>query len=343
MAIRKIKGKYPIKALVLSILVFLIISLTIIGYKIMGDVFSVDISTDVSITINSGWGINKTAHKLEQEGVIKYPKVFELVAMSMGLDNAVQPGKIEIKPDMSYKEIILELTKADRDTVKVIIPEGYEIRQIADVLEAANLINREEFFAELDPAKYDYKFLEGIPERENPLEGYLFPATYNFSLGMTEHEIIDEMLAVFDKNFKPEYYDRAEELGMTVDEVVIMASIVERESNSSEDRNKIAGVFYNRIEQDMRLQSCATVQYILQERKEVLSTKDTQIESPYNTYKNKGLPIGPIASPGAACIEAALYPEETDALYFVLGSDGKHIFSKTYEEHVEAKNNAQTE
>lgn len=343
MAIQKTKGKYPVKAMVLSILIFFIISLGIIGYKVMGDVTSVDISTNTFITINSGWGINKTAQKLEEEGIIKYPKVFELVAMSMGLDNAVQPGKIEIKPDMSYKEIILELTKADRDTIKVIIPEGYEIRQIADVLEAANLINREEFFAELDPAKYDYKFLEGIPVRDNALEGYLFPATYNFSSTMTEHEIIDEMLSVFDKNFKPEYYDRAKELGMTVDEVIIMASIVERESNSSEDRNKIAGVFYNRIEQDMRLQSCATVQYILQERKEVLSTKDTQIDSPYNTYKNKGLPIGPIASPGAACIEAALYPEETEALYFVLGSDGKHIFSKTHEEHVEAKNKSQAQ
>lgn len=339
MAIRKTKGNYPVKAIVLSIVIFFVISLSLIGYRIIDDVSSVNISSDAVVTIQNGWGMNKTAEALKEENIIKYPKVFELVAKSMKLSDAVQPGEIEIKSGMSYKEIVLELTKADRGTVKIIIPEGYEIRQIADALEEAKLIDREEFYKELDPKKYDYKFLEGIPERENALEGYLFPATYSFSTSMTEHEIIDEMLSVFDKNFKSEYYDRAKELGKTVDEIIIMASIVERESNSSEDRNKIAGVFYNRINQNMRLQSCATVQYILQERKEVLTNNDTKIDSPYNTYRNAGLPIGPIASPGRACIEAALYPEETDALYFVLGSDGKHIFSKTYEEHIEAKEN----
>ena len=158
---------------------------------------------------------------------------------------------------------------------------------------------------------------------------------------MSEREIIDAFLAAFDAQFTGEFNARAKAIGKTVDEIVTMASIVERESNTSEDRNKIAGVFYNRLEQNMRLQSCATVQYILKERKEKLSTNDTQIKSPYNTYINNGLPIGPIASPGTECIRAALYPEKTDALYFVLGSDGKHVFSAEYDEHLQAKNNAQ--
>ena len=151
-----------------------------------------------------------------------------------------------------------------------------------------------------------------------------------------EHSNLDN----FDKHFKEEYYDRASELEMTVDEIVTLASIIERETNNAEERKKVAGVFYNRLEQNMKLQSCATVQYALQERKPVLSVSDTKIESPYNTYVNYGLPVGPIASPGESCIEAALYPEETDALYFVLDSDGNHVFSETFEGHVEAKKRA---
>lgn len=339
--IQKKKKKYPVKAAISFILIFLLLFAAAAVYRIIKDIRTVSIKSEISIVVDTGWGINRTAQKLKEEKVIKYPKAFELIAAHMGVENEVQPGSITIKPDMGYKDIILELTKPERNSVKVIIPEGYEIRQIADALEAAELIDREKFYEELDAELYEYRFLKEIPERENELEGYLFPATYNFSDDMTEHEIIDEMLATFDKNFKTEYYERAKELGKTVDEIITLASIVERESNSSEDRNKIAGVFYNRMEKDMKLQSCATIQYILQERKEVLTNKDTQIESPYNTYINKGLPAGPIASPGTACIEAALYPEKTDALYFVLGSDGKHIFSETYEEHIKAKNNSQ--
>lgn len=343
MAVRKEKREYPVKATILCFLIFIVISSIVIGFVVSKDAGSIDIDNDVKIIISEGWGINKTADRLKEEEIIKYPKIFEIMAKTMGIENAVQPGWLEIKQGMSYKEILLQLIKANRDAVKVTIPEGYEIRQIADVLEAANLIDRKEFYDELKPENYDYEFLADIPKRDNPLEGYLFPATYNFLPSMTEREIINEMLAAFDAQFTGEFYARAEAVGKTVDEIVTMASIIERESNSSEDRDIISGVFYNRLKQGMRLQSCATIQYILKERKENLSTKDTQIRSPYNTYINDGLPIGPIASPGTECIRAALYPETTDALYFVLGSDGKHIFSKTHEEHVLAKQNAEKE
>ena len=115
-----------------------------------------------------------------------------------------------------------------------------------------------------------------------------------------------------------------------------MASMVEREAASTEEMSTVAGVFYNRLKKDMKLESCASVQYILKERKTVLSTADTKIKSPYNTYLNSGLPVGPISSPGKASLEAALYPEDTEYMYFVLGKEGKHIFSKTYEEHLAA-------
>ena len=144
------------------------------------------------------------------------------------------------------------------------------------------------------------------------------------------------MLKTFDNMFKQEYYDRAAEMGMTVDEIVTMASIVERETNADSERAKVAGVFYNRKNSGMKLQSCATVQYVLGERKPVLSIADTEIDSPYNTYKYAGLPVGPICNPGEECIKAALYPEATDAYYFCLSKSGEHIFSATYEEHVAA-------
>ena len=123
---------------------------------------------------------------------------------------------------------------------------------------------------------------------------------------------------------------------MTVDAVVTMASVVERETNSDSERAKVAGVFYNRLNSGMKLQSCATVQYVLGERKPILSIADTKINSPYNTYVYAGLPIGPICNPGEECIKAALYPEETDAYYFCLSASGEHIFSTNFEDHVKA-------
>jgi UPF0755 protein len=146
------------------------------------------------------------------------------------------------------------------------------------------------------------------------------------------------MLKEFDEQVTDEMRARAKEMNMSLDDIITLASIIERETDSDAERAKVAGVFYNRIDEDMKLQSCATVQYILGERKPVLSVADTQIQSPYNTYLNAGLPLGPIANPGIDCINAALYPEDTAYLYFVAGEDGKHIFSRTYEEHLAATN-----
>lgn len=338
MAIEKGERKYPVKFTLMSILTFAVISFFTLGIIVSQDVRSVELENDVKIIISEGWGINKSAQRLYEEEIIKYPRVFEIMAKTMGVDRGVQPGWLEIKDGMSYRQILKELARVNRDSVKITIPEGYEIRQIVEVLEANKLIDRKKFYEKLDPKNYDYKFLEGIPERDNALEGYLFPSTYSFSPAQDEKEIIDTMLKAFDAQFTGEFYARAEAMGKTVDEIVTLASIIERESGNAEESPKIAGVFYNRLNQNMRLQSCATVQYILKERKEKLSKSDTRIKSPYNTYINDGLPIGPIASPGTESIRAALYPEQTEYLYFVLGEDGKHVFSTTYEDHLESKN-----
>lgn len=290
------------------------------------------------VEIADGDGVSTIAQKLKDEGIIKYPFLFKLQAKLGGYDGGMQPGAATIEDGMSYSDILSLMVEPNRETTKIVIPEGFEIRQIADRLEEAGVVSRDEFYAALNPADYSYRFLENLPEREMKLEGYLFPATYEIPVGMSAHDIVDLMLAAFDAQFTQEFYDRAAFFGMTTDQVVTMASIVERETDSETERAKVAGVFYNRRNAGMKFQSCATVQYVLGEHKPVLSIADTQIDSPYNTYMYPDFPPGPICNPGLDCLKAAIYPEATDAYYFVLGANGEHIFSNTYEEHVAAMN-----
>lgn len=309
----------------------------IIGFGvILSDSNGIKVKEDITIKVVEGDGASVVAEKLADNGAIKYPFVFKLQSKLGGYDGQYMPGVITVRNGMSYEQILDQLTKVNRDTIHVVIPEGYEAKQIAQTLKESGLSGADGFMEALDPSLYDYKFLENLPDRDIKLEGYLFPATYEIPVSSSAQEIVNLMLSSFDATFTDEYYSRAAEMGMSVDEIVTMASIVERETNSDSERAKVAGVFYNRKNSGMKFQSCATVQYILGERKPVLSIADTQIDSPYNTYVYSGLPIGPISNPGEECIKAALYPEETDAYYFCLGKDGTHIFSKTYEDHVKA-------
>ncbi len=336
---KKKKRLFYIKLAVLAVVVLLGIAV-VIGAGVLGEYNGVELSGDVHITIPEGTGTSKIAAILEENGVINHTKLFSVSAQMSGYDKKMRSGDFVVKNGMSYSEIMELLSSSSgEELVKVTIPEGFEVTQIAERLEQAGLVSVADFMAALS-GEYEYRFLEGLPERSVKLEGYLFPDTYMFSKNMSAKDIVAAMLDNFDKHFKDEYYTRAQEMGYSVDDIVTLASIIERETNTQKERAKVAGVFYNRLNSNMRLQSCATVQYALGERKSVLSIADTKIDSPYNTYINDGLPIGPIASPGNDCIVAALYPEATGALFFVLDSDGNHVFSNTYEEHMAAKANA---
>lgn len=322
---------------VLVILAAIIVLAGAAGFGIvLHDSTGVHLDSDVKISVEEGDGADSVAEKLKENGVIKYPLVFKLISRMNGYDSEFQPGAATITNGMSYSEILDELIAVDRDTVKVVIPEGYEVSQIKEALKEAGLKGADTFDTALDPSLYNYKFLQNLPNRTDKLEGYLFPSTYLIPKDYTGQQIVDLMLKTFDQKFTDEYYKRAQEMGKSVDQIITMASIIERETDSDTERAKVAGVFYNRLNKGMKLQSCATVQYVLGSHKPVLSIADTEIDSPYNTYKYAGLPVGPIANPGEDCIKAALYPEETDAFYFCLGKNGEHIFSKTYEEHVAA-------
>ncbi len=289
------------------------------------------------VNIPKGAGISKISDILKQEGIVRHKNVFRIVERIGRGENVFQQGGHVLDDKMSYAQIIAKLVSMPEvgvdETVKVLIPEGYEIRQIAETFEEAGLVNRESFLKEACEGEFDFEFIKGITRQENRLEGYLFPATYEIRVGETEHEIIERMLRKFNEVVIPIYENSNTE--MSLDEVVTLASLVEREAANDSERGVVSSVFHNRIKKDMTLSSCASVQYILKERKAILSNSDIKIKSGYNTYINKGLPIGPIASPGESSIRAAIYPEKTDYLYFVALMDGsQNIFSKTGEEHL---------
>ena len=289
-------GKWKVPVIIIAVIVVLSLAGTGI---LLSDSLGVSIEEGSKrIEVAEGDGTSSVAKLLKDNGIIKYPLLFKVQSKLGGYDGNFQPGAATIDDGMSYSDILNLIITPSREAAKITIPEGYEIKQIAQKLDEAGIVSWQDFYAALNPDDYDYAFLKNLPERDGRMEGYLFPATYEIPNGM--------------------------------------ASIVERETDSGTERAKVAGVFYNRRNSGMKFQSCATVQYILGERKPVLSIADTQIDSPYNTYMYAGFPIGPICNPGTECIEAALYPEATDAYYFVLGKDGSHIFSKTYEEHLAA-------
>ena len=191
-----------------------------------------------------------------------------------------------------------------------------------------------DFMNEVNYGQFDYGFVNAIPRTENRLEGYIYPATYQIFPGTSPHDIVTMLLDAFNSKVMPVY--NASNTTDPIDYVVTMASVIEREAASEEEMPIVSSVFNNRLYEGRKLESCATVQYILGERKPVLSEEDTEIDSPYNTYRNKGLPVGPICSPGLAAIRAALYPEQTPYMYFVAAADGsRNYFSETYAQHQE--------
>ena len=290
----------------------------------------------ISIDIPSGCGTREISRILKDNKIISSENMFYMYSRVFG--GTFQKGTHEIT-SKSYWKICEELESVTLSkSVTVTIPEGMEQREIAALIEVKGLVTAEEFNDAAKIDKYDYWFLKNIPVRDMQLEGYLFPDTYEFAFDESAESIIMKMLDNFDKKFTAEMKKQADKLGMTTDEIIIMASVVEREVASKNELGLVSGVFYNRLNPNTEsagyLQSCATVQYILKERKKVLSIADTEIKSDYNTYVKKGLPVGPIASPGLNCINAALNPQKTEYMYFAADGDGKHYFAETYDKHL---------
>lgn len=330
------------KLLTISFLLLIIIIAAVFMYynNSLKPVADSSQSETIKITIPNGVNSSQIGAILEENNLVRSKTVFRIYSKLNNLDSKYKAGIYVINNSLDVKAIseILLQGKGFSEVIRFTIPEGYEIRMIIDKLVELSLGSREKYEELLKEADFDYSFIDGITRTEGKLEGYLFPDTYEVYKNSSEKEILDKMLKRFDEVFTDEYKKRAQELHMSIDEVITLASIIEREAKIDEDRKIISSAFHNRLKNNMFLQSCATIQYILKERKEVLLYKDLEIESPYNTYKNPGLPPGPIASPGLKSIEAALYPADTEYLYFFAKDDGSHVFSKTFKEHLQLQN-----
>ncbi|WP_162265494.1 endolytic transglycosylase MltG [Abyssisolibacter fermentans] len=335
-------------------LFFIIMALILFGVKNYYDYLMEPVASEnikrIEIEIPSGSTTKTIAGILKKNDLIKNREFFVLISKINKNDGHFKAGKYSLNNGMALKEIIDSLIKggaSSRETVSITIPEGYEIKQIAEKLSELENFNKENFIRLVssdDNYRDEYEFLKQVPKGLG-LEGYLFPNTYEIYVDSTEDDIIRKMLDEFNKIYIK--YIKGQELykDFTLNDLIAMASIIERETRLDEERAVVSSVFYNRLEIDMKLGSCATVQYVLGERKSHLSIADTKIESPYNTYINKGLPIGPIASPGLKSIQAALNPDDTDYLYFVLTDydKGKHTFTDNYNEFLRAKNAAKNQ
>ena len=286
--------------------------------------------------LKSGMSAQQVAKELEDKNLIRSAEVFRQLCRVNKADSKLVAGAYYLSPAMSSQDILNILLKGpEPDIVRVTIPEGYNVAQIVKALSEHGLGTEKEFYQVMkNYTAKDYTFLKDIPKGESRLEGFLFPDTYFFDKKAKPKEVVDRFLERFERELSAETQARLKEMDIFVYTWVTKASVVEKEAAKAEERPLIAGIFNNRIKAGMPLQSCATVQYVLGEVKPVLSLQDIEIDSPYNTYKNAGLPPGPIANPGHASLQAVLYPAKTDYFYFVAKNDGSHAFAVTYNEHL---------
>jgi UPF0755 protein len=299
----------------------------------------------VTVTIEKGMGSSQIADLLEQKGIIKHGLFFKGYLKWVHEGSSFKAGTYNVSPGDTYDTLISRMNAGDvvkEETVVFTIPEGYTADQVADKLAAAWNQKAEVFLKLIDSGEgLEAVSALGIPENKelrHRLEGYLFPETYELAKDSTPQEVIEAMLEQLSKKLDtiPEWKAKLANRGLSLHELLTVASLVEREVVVDSERPLVAGVIYNRLDKGQKLEIDATVQYLLDKQKERLYEKDLKVDSPYNTYRNEGLPPGPISSPGLASIEAALTPEASEYYFYVTKKDGSqgHLFAKTYKEHL---------
>jgi UPF0755 protein len=299
----------------------------------------------VSVDIPMGSDTSEIADILKTAGVISKPQIFKIVSKLNGYDGKYQAGSHIVQKGLEL-DTLMRILSGKPESRKLTIPEGWTYKQIAKALADKDIASQDKLNTAMNYESYDYDFLDqikNINNREFKLEGYLFPDTYEFGLNADAKSVINTMLSNLNNKLTKEHYKRAKEIGMSMDQVITLASIIEREVSSSSDRRLVSAVFHKRLKDNSykKLESCATLQYIFLNKEgkvhEQITYEDTKVDNAYNTYINEGLPPGPICSPGMDSINAALYPdEETDYRFFVARGDGTTKFSKTYSEHLKA-------
>lgn len=300
----------------------------------------------VTVVIPEGAAGKTMASILKENGLIRFKQTFLLRLRSSEYSGKLRSGTFELHKGMCIDDIIKELATGglQREEITVTIPEGFSVEQIAARLEDKGLFTAEEFLNEVNNGEFDYDFIDEIPESDNinyRLQGFLFPSTYSIFTDATPHEVIDILLGEFDRQLAAIGEGSSDR---SLFEIITEASLVEREAKLDSERPTIAGVIENRLDDGMRLQIDAAVVYAISNGLydvERVLYKDLEVDSPYNVYKNYGLPAGPICNPGAKSLAAAMNPEKHEYFFYHTDEkkkDGSHIFTKSFGEHTSTMN-----
>lgn len=312
--------------------------------RVGNDVFAfIKKSDEITVTLKEYATIEDLAKMLYAHDVIEYPTVFRIFAKLKKDNGQYIAGDYTITPSMNYDELLkaFKVKTAKRQEIRLTIPEGYTVDDIIKLFTSNGMGTKEGFVNVIQNYEFAYWFVEELkslsPDRKYRLEGYLYPDTYDFYKDWSEETIINKLLANFDKKFTKEYRESCTSLGVIVDEVVNMASIIQMEAKYSDEYGAVSSVLHNRLSSayfNKRLDCDATIQYSFEERKTRLEAGDTEIDTPYNTYIYGGLPPGPITNPTMSAIDSALYPDNTNYYYFVSKSNGRLLYATTYEQHM---------
>lgn len=315
-----------LKVCLLGIIIFLIVS-----FFIPANPFS---DKESVFRVEKGQGSKEISANLENQGIVLWGPMFRAYVLLSGASRKMQAGNYSLSSTMSICEIAGKMKKGEVIREKVTVIEGWNLRNIDSYLEERGIFYPQEFFnaASSSVGYSDYDFLEDKP-KDMSLEGYLFPDTYQINSGSDAKDLVSKMLDNFDEKLTPDLKAEIKKQGKTVFEVITMASLIEKEVRTREDKEMVSGIFWKRLGIGMPLESCATIAYILGVDKWQYSFNDTRTVSPYNTYLNRGLPLGPICNPGLESIKAAIYPKASSYWFYLSTKDGETIYSKTLQEH----------
>lgn len=286
----------------------------------------------VRVVVPRGASFRAAADSLAARGVIRSALLFRLYATWSRHDRRIKPGTYLVRPGSSYATLADALVSGKGLVHVMTVVEGWELRQIVPQLARA----LDTSLDSVEAAVRDTAILHRLDVPTPTLEGYLFPATYTFPDGTTARAAVAQMVARFEQAWRPEWNDRLQALALKRHDAVTLASIVEREAVRPEERPAIAAVYYNRLRKGMRLESDPTVQYALGHHTARVLYRDLEVDSPYNTYRHSGLPPGPIGSPGAPSLAAAVNPARVPYLFFVAQPDGHHEFRTSFAAHLQA-------
>ena len=336
-----------VKAMVYIVVIIAVaVGLSVFIINTGNDIFKFVVNEKmVTVTIPEDATIEDVSDALYDAGAIKYKWAFNFWSNLKDENAEFIPGTYEVSTSLNYDYLRASFKESkSRAEVRITIPEGYTVDDIIDLFVKNGIGTREGFVDAIQNYDFEYRFLEGLevsPDRIYRLEGYLFPDTYNFYQDSSEVTVIKKLLDNFNRKFVDEYYNRCIDLKMTVDEAIILASMVEKETRYADELGYVSSVFHNRLKYSASfpfLNSDATIMYAMQHdlggRPDSMAGEDTEYVTPYNTYTNKGLPPGPIANPGLNSIKYALYPNQSNYFYFVSDSSGRMLFATTEPEHI---------